>query len=344
MRSARFLLLSAAATLLLIDTRAEAAGTVQLELFGDGSLGSNMLYQQWGRVLSQAGIRNVRIRTRRTTDKLEVSVRGTDANPIYLVTGLIRSENELVLPSGRYRRTDMGKLKRWLDDLAKLGPTDRREPKAAFGLTASQFEELLNNASRPVGFSTRGMSRSAAVDRLGGQLKSPLQFDPGTRQALGNDKIAEDLGTLSSGTALAYILRPMGLCMVPRRLGARPSYRVMKAKKDLEIWPVGWEPDKPARDVLPALYGFHNINIQNIPASRAIEAFGKLLKVPVLLDHNAMARHGIDPAKTMVNHPGSRTTYSLGLKKVLFQAGLKFEVREDEAGQAFLWITTVKPV
>jgi hypothetical protein len=34
----------------------------------------------------------------------------------------------------------------------------------------------------------------------------------------------------------------------------------------------------------------------------------------------------------------------LALRKLLFQAGLKFEVRLDEAGKPFLWITTVKPV
>ena len=52
----------------------------------------------------------------------------------------------------------------------------------------------------------------------------------------------------------------------------------------------------------------------------------------MLIDHNALARHGIDPAKAMVTLPRSRTTYSLALRKLLFQAGLKFELRCDEAG------------
>ena len=46
----------------------------------------------------------------------------------------------------------------------------------------------------------------------------------------------------------------------------------------------------------------------------------------------------------MVTLPRSRTTYSLALKKLLFQAGLKFEVRVDEAGTPFLWISTIKPL
>ena len=62
------------------------------------------------------------------------------------------------------------------------------------------------------------------------------------------------------------------------------------------------------------------------------------------MDYNAMARHGVDPAKAIVSMPAGRTTYSLALRKLLFKAGLKFEVRVDEAGKPFLWVSTVKPV
>jgi hypothetical protein len=41
--------------------------------------------------------------------------------------------------------------------------------------------------------------------------------------------------------------------------------------------------------------------------------------------------------------PQTRTTYSLALRKLLFQAGMKFEVRCDDADSPFLWVTAVKP-
>ena len=92
------------------------------------------------------------------------------------------------------------------------------------------------------------------------------------------------------------------------------------------------------------MFEFHNVNVQNVTATKALEAIAARLKVPVLMDYNAMARHGVDPAKTPVSLPSARTTYSLAMRKLLFQARLKFEVRVDEAGKPFLWITTVKPV
>jgi hypothetical protein len=75
-----------------------------------------------------------------------------------------------------------------------------------------------------------------------------------------------------------------------------------------------------------------------------MSVIGQRLKAPLLMDHNAMARHGIDPEKVVVSFPASRTTYSLILQKVLFKAGLKEELRVDEAGNPFLWVTSVKPL
>jgi purine nucleoside phosphorylase len=112
----------------------------------------------------------------------------------------------------------------------------------------------------------------------------------------------------------------------------------------LEVWPVGWEPEQPVPKVLPAMYELHNINVENVSATTALGAIAGRLKVPVLVDHSALARHGIEPDKVMVSHPQSRTTYSTALGRILFQAELKSELRVDEADKPLLWVTTVKPM
>lgn len=344
MQSRRIFVLSA--VLILLSANASlvrAAGRVQLELVGEAR-GSALAFQQWLRVLSKAGVKNVRIRAGQATDKVGIEVRGTESNPLYVVTGVVKSRDELLLPAGRFRQRDVARLARWLEDLARQGPADRRAPKSAFGLSPQQFEQIRQDLAQPLGFSTKGILRREAVAQIARRLRLPLQIDPGLASTLREDQVGEELSGLSCGTALAYVLRPMGLCLVPRPLGSRLGYVVVKAGPGLEVWPVGWEPEKPRRDVLPALFEFHNVNVQGVSASRALEAIGKLLKVPVLLDHNALARHGVDPDTVIVSHPQSRTTYSLALKKILFQARLKSEVRVDEAGKPFLWVTTVKPV
>jgi len=325
-------------------TTVEAAGQVRLELVGDAR-GSALVFQQWLQVLGRAGVKNVRIRSATGAVKVGIEVLGTETHPVYVVTGVVQSSDELLLPTGRFRRSDAGRLARWLEDLARHGPEGSGgEQQSGFGLSAAQFEQVRQDLARPVDFATRGITRDAAVDKIAVRLLWPLRLEAGLRGVLREDTLAEELSGVSSGTALAYVLRPMGFCLVPRPTSGRVAYLVVKAQPELEVWPVGWEPEDPRQEVLPMAFEFYNVNIQGVSAAQALDAIGKRLDVAVLVDHNALARHGIDPGKVPVSHPTSRTTYSLVLRKILFQARLKHEIRIDEAGKPFLWVTTIKPV
>ncbi len=322
---------------------ASASGVVQVELVAEGPT-LQMAAQQWARALDRAGIRNVRIRAARPTDRVGVSARGTEASPIYLVTGSILSHTELQMPSGRFRQTDLARLAAWLDDLAQRGTPDSREPVGAFGLSESQFEILSTELMKPVIVRTAGANRMETVDRLARLLAVPFRLDADARHSLQSDTVTEELHNLTTGTALAYLLRPAGYSLVPGSEGGKAVLHALRAQPGREIWPVGFEPERPIHEIVPALYEFRDVNIEGVSAQVVIDALAKQLEVPMLPDHSALARHGIDPSEKMVQFPRSRTTYSLALRRVLFQAGLKFEVRVDEAANPFVWITTIKPL
>ena len=69
-----------------------------------------------------------------------------------------------------------------------------------------------------------------------------------------------------------------------------------------------------------------------------MDALQPLIGLPLLWDHNGMARQSIDPDEVRVSFPSATTTFKRVLARVLSQAKLKSEVRVDEAGQPFLWI------
>ncbi len=319
-----------------------AEGRVQLELIGDAQT-SALAFQQWLPVLGKAGVKNVRFRAGRPADRVRIETRGTPQRPLYVVTGIVRSRDELVLPSGKFRRRDVPRLAQWLEDLARLGPEARREKKTVFGLSSGQFEQVRKDLARGVGFSTAGMRRGDAVAKIARELALPLQIDPPMARMLNEDKVVEELTGLSCGTALACIVRPMGVCLVPRPAEGRVKYALVKAAPKLEVWPIGWEPERRRRDLLPAMLESHNINIQGVSAAAALDAIAKRLKVTVLLDHNSLARYGIELDNVMVSHPRRKTSYSAALRHILFQAKLKSELRVDEAGRPLLWVTTIKP-
>jgi hypothetical protein len=320
------------------SSSALAAGQVQLELVGEAR-SSALSIQEWGQALAASGIKNVRLRTETEPAKIGIDVQGTADRPLYIVTGQVVSRDEIRLPGAIFKRNEVKRLAAWLDDLAQNGPPDKRSQIVAFGLTGDQFDRVIKDLSAPVGFSTKGITCRDAVEKI---IKSRLRDTP--VPAFPNDKIEDELSELSCGTALAYLLQSAGYCFMPQASGGQIKYTVMQWHADLkEVWPVGRQPEKPIPAILPGLFEMCNVNVQNIPAAATLETIAKRLKTPVLYDRAALAKQKIDPAKAKVSFPNARTNYSMALGRMLFPAGLRFEVRQDEAGMPFLWVFTLKP-
>jgi hypothetical protein len=328
----------------LVAPFACAAGTAQLELIGGRSQAA--AFQDWAKALDKGGIPNVRIRSAADADLVpNIETAGTPDLPVYVVTGVVTSRDELLLPSARYRRSEIGRLKAWLDDLAQNGLHSQRPAKVAFGLTQAQYDELKKALAKPANTTTLGMPRNQAIEKISRQLSIPLTFANGSLREVGDDKVEDEVSELTSGTALAILLRPAGYCLVPKVAGSSLELTAVKSRPELkEIWPIGGPITKTVQETVPKLMDFLPVNVQNVSAATAAEAIAKRLETPLIYDRVALARHGIDPSKTMVTLPRSKTTYSLALRKLLFQAGLKYEVRIDEGGTAFLWVSSVKPL
>lgn len=330
--------------LALLPVAAKGAGAVELTVVADPRLPITA-QQEWGQRLAAANVANFRIRTGRDGDRAVIDTRGTPAAPVYAVTALLTAQNEIVVPGARFTSAQTTQLAQWLRRLAEQGPPDARPQTAAFGLTAEQLEGLRQALALPVGFATKGLPRRDAVTRLAERL--PLECPIGAA-VLGtlspDDLVREELSEVSRGTALAYLLRPAGWSLVPQAGAGGAKLIVVEAGSSAEIWPIGWPATQRRDQLLPGLYEFLTVNVQNVPVIQVIEAVGTRVGVPVLLDYNAMARHGIEPDKQLVSFPNRRTSYAILLRNCLFQAQLNYELRMDEAGKPLVWITTVKPM
>ncbi len=301
--------------------------------------------QRWLQLLASAGIEDFRIRSYRPGDEIAIGQSELGGRKIYTVTALLKADNTLITPGGRFRSSQLGSLRAWLQDVARHGPPESRPQTNAWGLTAEQFQVVHTDLATPVAVSTKGKPRGEIIGAILERLQFPSDYDAALRTAAGNDPVAEELRGIASGTALAYLLRNPGLCLLPGVDAAgRPIYRIRRAQDDLKIWPVGWRPDKPARDIAPQLYEFLTVNIENVSIDTVLAAVSEKTDIPYLYDHYALVRHDIDPQKAIVSAPNTRTTYSLLLKRLLFQAHLKMELRIDEADRPFLWITSLKPI
>jgi len=300
--------------------------------------------RKWYEMLTGAGVSGLQIRAAGSRDKPGVTKQGTRAVPSYRVVGILSSNNVLHLPGGRFKLSDGAGLSRWLDKLRDGGSEGVTRRRSAFGLLPSQLQEVTTDLKRSVAFSTKGTTAASSAGQLADMLRFRLIVDASSRRALADVVVEEELRGLSAGTALAVILRPAGLVLVPEHpSGGTLQYRVKRASREAPSWPVGWKPSERPVKVLPKLYEFLTVEITGIPVSEAMQAIGGRIDAPLLYDRNAMALHGVDPAHAPAELPSKRISYSQTLRRVLSQAKLKYELRVDEAEKPFLWITTIKP-
>lgn len=325
-----------------------AEGRIQVELAMPATF-PVLGQQQWYQLFSELGVDGLQIRKAAVGDKAEIKTAGSKAAPVYHVVGMLGSNGQLDLPGGRFSSRDRARIAAWLAKLKAGGPaalTGGGGP-TPFGLSAAQFANVNAELSTVVADSTKGLTPGELLQKLSTGLEHPFVVDRAVlRRLAASAAITDELQGLTTGTALAYAVRAEGLALVPRSTDSkRIEYLIVQPTEKQTTWPVGWSlEDKKPKDVVPALFELLNAEIDDIPLTEAIEAVCGRLKVPVLYDHYALARQGIDLAKLQAKFPARKTWYGKIIDRILHQCGLTGQWRLDDAGKPLLWVTTLKPV
>lgn len=326
------------ATLAALGRLAAAEPRIELEVVtAENLIGGDA--RSWNELLGQAGFTGVRIRS--ASGGETPAIKGGAAGS-FRVTGILTSSNQLVLPKGRFGLNDRSALSEWVRKLREGGEDAIMIKPLAYGLLPNEVQRVERALAVPLADATLGKPPREVAKRIAEQLPYKFIADTTSQQALNaNEPVADELQGLSSGTALAALLRPLGLALVPEKHMADIRLRIVSASSAKEFWPVGWPPKDNPSQTLPELFKFLTVEIEATPLNEAMAAIGSRVNAPLLLDHNALAREKVDLAMK-VSFPRASTFYGRALDRLLFQARLKFEIRVDEANKPFLWVTTLK--
>jgi hypothetical protein len=253
----------------------------------------------------------------------------------------------LNLPGGvSFSIRDKQKIRDHIQKIRDDGPKVALSKKMAFGLTAEQLVDLHKDLAAIHGKSTKGQPVIDIVEAIADAIKTPIKVDASARDKLAkNTTVAEELKTLSSGTTLAAILRPLGLVAMPKRpQGKKPEIVIIDSRKADEHWPIGWPNERSNLAVAPEMFGRNDYDITNYAIQGILDAVEKKIKMPFLYDHNSMARHGADPKKIKVTLKRPQETYYGIVREILAEGRPQMmpEIRLDEAGTPFMWITTMR--
>jgi hypothetical protein len=318
-----------------------APPTVQLELITQPGLPVDAP-QRWISMMKDMGLSNVRIRSGEQGDKTEVRKLGTDERPHYSVTGIITAGNVLRLPGATIRLGDKSALSNWIAKLQDGGDDGVRAKKVAYGLTAKEMVAVHDAVKGVIDFDTKGEPSGEIIKKIVRQIDIKVELDSSAADAPKSDEpVADELNGLSYGTALAAVLRPLGMVFIPeRKLGEKLHLRISDSKGIEKPWPVGWDPPESPGRLWPDYLKQTNAEITDYVLADALAAIQQRVKLPMVFDYNNLARQRIDLQTKVSTKKKGKKSYAAVVDEILYQAHLSAEMRIDEAEKPFLWITT----
>jgi hypothetical protein len=308
-----------------IATRVQAALPIELEVAAQSDAPFAAM-QDWHKVLAEMDLASVRLRGARGAEEPSIKSRELAGSMRFELLGVLNRKNELVLPGGRFGLGDRTKLKQFFEGLPARHAEAGVE-RGRFGLTREQFEVVFRDLSRQVTESTvDGSPREllpALTKDFNLQVRGAVEMKAKLREA---PPIRAQFQGLSTGTALAAVLRVAGLQFVPKQYGSEPLVLYV-------------EPLDAAKESWPVIYQIRNIEIGNYTLAAGLQALGPLLEMPLVTDEYTIAARAIDPAQIKVKFPRSKTYIRRAVDSILSQGRLAGELRIDEAGKPFYWVT-----
>lgn len=303
------------------------------------------LAQKWMETLTRAGADGVRV----VLDP-DLSPKMTEEShknqTVIQVIAKVNKRNDLEVKGQTFALSAEDDLKRWIDSLKTVESIDPNKQKGAFGLTAEELVSVYERVGKPYPNSTRGRKVSEVVQTIRASLGTRIGADDQALKALAEAESAtppitvpEELKGLSCGTVMAAVIRPLGLVMVIQDRGR--SFAIVDSRSAKEHWPIGWPIQKRPSQIAPVLFKQTEVEVEGFKLTEVLQAIEAKTKIPFVFDQNSMARKGIEPEKVVVNLGRQKTFYDKLIRLCLNQSKprLRSELRADESGQPFLWIS-----
>ncbi len=330
--------------------------------------------QEWLQRLAEAGAGPTRIVSGgKGEPRLEELGKTPSGASLVKVYAVLTREGLLVLPGSngpeRFRASDRSKLKEYFDRIASRGVEAVTVPRGKYGLTEAEFTDLFTRLQKPMPTLPDGATIADAIDAAERAARVTIEIDVPVRDVLRTkSEVAASIDGLSVGTALAAVLKQEGLALQPQaaalgepstqiggvnhtrrtpptRVGGSPTIlRVAELRDAQEAWPAGYDAEGTPTQTAPGLMKFLTVEVEGYTLAEAYEAIGPRVKwkdkpLPIVWDHFALRASAINPATVEVRFPKKRTFYKSLLDSLASQARLKLDLRVDEAGTPFLWLT-----
>jgi hypothetical protein len=299
---------------------------------------------QWAETLKEVGVASVNEQAEQpalgkkpTVAEQPIELVG---NRRIVVRASVDATGALHIAGSTFRAADRERLATLVKRLGLEGmpapdPSDKR-----WGLNQANWELLLRSLRPPGPPEINDAPLPMVLDQMSGRCKLPIRLTESAQKRAVPAHIQSACGTLSSGSNLAYALSTVGLAFEPRQDGSGTlSLLILAADESRHPWPVGFVLDEFPGNVAPQLFERTSYATRKTPLGEYLAFLRKELRMEVVLDEPALARRGSDVRELQVTMEFADQAWATTMRRCLAAMGLKHEIRVDEAGRPFVWVT-----
>ena len=318
-----------------------ATPAIEIEVINEG-VRSPTAPQEWAEILGRAGFAKVSIRSQKSGDATGIENIGTSRVPRYRVTAFLRNDKLVLPPGDRFGKRDLRQLQSWIEKFQNE-ITEQASPKGPFGLSSQQLNRLREQMAVPIRQKTKGQSLTRVLNAVLRNRPPIVEFATELRRELEVRGVVStnELEGVATGTALAALLRPVGLGLHPEVSGSRVRWTVVEREAAKSVWPVGWGSDQSAGRTLPILMKWVETQKVTLPLEAGLRQLAGRMNVSLLVDKRELDAEEIDLTAEVSMREG-RFLYFAVLRHLLHQKGLSFAVRLDDSAKPFLWVSTYR--
>ena len=309
--------------------------------------GGAMHSQQWLKAIEPLDV-SLQIQKSGLDEKIEVREREVGTIRYVTAVGTLDRSGKIEFPGRSFSLSDGPRLKEWVNDLRTYGAQGSPEGQPLWGLSKDQFARMYDSLGKTVDAELAGLPLREAVAKLPLPEQHPLRWSQVATEMLAKRAaratVRQEVKGFSAATALAIALNDCGLGFRPNRTSAGGLELLIEplGQRD-DYWPVGWPLQQQRFKVAPKFFTMTTIELDQVELSDVFLAVSELSETPVLVDYAELDAKGIDPTKLKVSFKRGRTSWSVALKQMVVPQKLSRQIWQDEAGRAFVWITTNRP-
>lgn len=327
------------------DEPAPARRTLDLEILIQSQPSYRIKSQEWGRVFQELGY-SVKFREPRAGEAPRVEdLDREDALATHVVAAMA-ADGSIRIGNQQFNIEKTQPLTLVLEEIRLYGAKGPPNSSPTWGLTDEQFKEVTQLLGLPVENPVELQSSILAIESIGLPANMRMKFTDDARQQalakrLESAPEAIELQGFTKGSAIAIILAQYGLGFRPKYMApGQYDIEIDRGDESNNLWPIGWKPEQSFSEILPAYFRAIPLDVEDVEVNALLDAIADKIDVPHFSSAYALTAKGLNINALKYTRKDDRISPARLLTAVGDKLDLGFDVRVDEAGKLFLWVTT----